>query len=333
MRTLVTTPFGLESTAAEVVAGIELRGADRVHCRNFLRLGVDARHRTVAEAVLDGPVLTVSLGTLPRPDGPDVRRKLREIRDAFDFVKFGDNPRARARVSPWAAAAVALAEGVEPIVHVGCRDRNRLALQSDLLGGRLLGVRNILCLRGDEIEVSDQPEARAVHDLDVVDLIGLAAEEFCVLAAGDPSVGTSDEHVARLRAKIAAGARLLETQPVFELDAFARWLRQLREAGIDVPMLVDVSLVATPTEAELLERIPFVAAPPDLPARLGRDRARRDRARRRARRGLARAGGRGWLPSVPDRRRPGDGARRARAPQVNSPEHAPHGSVARRISP
>ena len=252
MRTLVTTPFGLESTAAEVVAGIELRGADRVHCRNFLRLGVDVRHRTVAEAVLDGPVLTVSLGT-------------------FDSVKFADNPRARARVSPWAAAAVALAEGVEPIVHVGCRDRNRLALQSDLLGGRLLGVRNILCLRGDEIEVSDQPEARAVHDLDVVDLIGLAAEEFCVLAAGDPSVGTSDEHVARLHAKIAAGARLLETQPVFELDAFARWLRQLREAGIDVPMLVDVSLVATPTEAELLERIPFVAAPPDLPARLGRD--------------------------------------------------------------
>jgi 5,10-methylenetetrahydrofolate reductase len=213
----------------------------------------------------------VGLGTLPRPDGADVRRKLREIRDAFDFVKFGDNPRARARVSPWAAAAVALAEGVEPIVHVGCRDRNRLALQSDLLGGRLLGVRNVLCLRGDEIEVSDQPEARAVRDLDVVDLIGLAAEEFCVLAAGDPAVGASDEHVARLRAKIAAGARLLETQPVFELDAFVRWLRPLREAGIDVPLLVDVSLVATSAEAELLERIPFVAAPPDLPARLGRD--------------------------------------------------------------
>jgi hypothetical protein len=60
---------------------------------NFLRLRVEARHRTVAEAVLDRPVLTVGLGTLPRPDGADVRRKLREIRDAFDFVKFGDNPR------------------------------------------------------------------------------------------------------------------------------------------------------------------------------------------------------------------------------------------------
>jgi 5,10-methylenetetrahydrofolate reductase len=220
---------------------------------------------------LDRPVLSVSLGTVSRPDGPEVRRKLREIRGTFDFVKFGDNPRARARVSPWAAAAVALEEGVEPIVHAGCRDRNRLALQSDLLGGRLLGVRNVLCLRGDEIEVSDQPEARAVRDLDVVDLIGLAAEEFCVLAAADPAVGASGEHVARLRTKIAAGAQLLETQPVFELDPFARWLRQLREAGIGVPVLVDVSVVATPAEAELLARIPFVAAPPDLPARLGRD--------------------------------------------------------------
>jgi 5,10-methylenetetrahydrofolate reductase len=61
------------------------------------------------------------------------------------------------------------------------------------------------------------------------------------------------------------------TQLVFDPDAFARWLRELREAGIDVPVLVDVSVVATPAEAELLDRIPYVAAPPDLPARLGRD--------------------------------------------------------------
>src|SRR5918911_600749 len=126
-------------------------------------------------------VLTTSLGTLPTADEALLRRRLGLILEAFGFVKFGDNPRARARVSPWAAAAVAIDENVEPIVHVGCRDRNRLALRADLLGGRLLGVGNVLCLRGDEIEVSDQPEARAVRDLDVVDLIGLAAEDFCVL--------------------------------------------------------------------------------------------------------------------------------------------------------
>jgi len=174
-------------------------------------------------------------------------------------------------VSPWAAAAIALSEGVEPIVHVSCRDRNRLALRSDLLGGRLLGVRNVLCLRGDEIEVSDDPEARPARDLDVVELIGLAAGDFCVLAAADPAIGPGEEHVARLRAKVEAGARLLETQPVFELEPFARWLRELRDSGIGVPVLVDVSVVATPAEAELLERIPYVAAPPGLADRLGRD--------------------------------------------------------------
>jgi 5,10-methylenetetrahydrofolate reductase len=174
-------------------------------------------------------------------------------------------------VSPWAAAAVALSEGVEPIVHVSCRDRNRLALKSDLLGGRLLGVRNVLCLRGDEIEVSDDPEARPARDLDVVELIRLGAPDFCVLAAVDPALGLGGEQLARLRTKIEAGARLLETQPVFELEPFARWLAELHASGIHVPVLVDVSVVATPTEAELLERIPYVAAPPRLADRLARD--------------------------------------------------------------
>lgn len=217
-------------------------------------------------------LLTTSLGTLPRPDIADLRHKLRAVREAFAFVKFGDNPRARARVSPWAAASVALQEDAQPIVHVGCRDRNRLALQADLLGGRLLGVTHLLCLRGDEIEVSDQPQARAVRDLDVLDLIGLAARDFFVLAACDPAAGASAQHFARLRAKVDAGARVLETQPVFDAHEFARWLGRLRDAGITVPVLVDVSVVATPQEAELLERIPFVAAPPDIVARLRRDR-------------------------------------------------------------
>ena len=177
--------------------------------------------RSFVEVAADRQVLTVSLGTLQGMGAEDLRRKLGDLSEAFAFVKFGDNPRARARVSPWAAAALALDVGVEPIVHAGCRDRNRLALQSDLLGGRLLGVRNVLCLRGDEMEVSDQPEARAVHDLDVTD----------------------------------------------------RWRAWLSESGVDVPLLVDVAVVTTVPvpEAELLERIPYVAAPPDLAAWMRRD--------------------------------------------------------------
>ena len=227
--------------------------------------------RSFVEVAADRQVLTVSLGTLQGIGAEELRRKLGDLSEAFAFVKFGDNPRARARVSPWAAAAVALDVGVEPIVHAGCRDRNRLALQSDLLGGRLLGVRNVLCLRGDEMEASDQPEARAVRDLDVTELIRTAAGHFCVLAAADPAAGMSEGLAARLREKVAAGAQVLETQPMFDLDGFGTWRAWLSESGVDVPLLVDVAVVTTVAEAELLERIPYVAAPPDLAAWMRRD--------------------------------------------------------------
>lgn len=229
----------------------------------------------LAKAVASGRfVLTTSVGTLPKADEPLLRSRLGRLRGAFEYIKFGDNPRARARVSPWAAAAVAISEGIEPIVHVGCRDRNRLALEADLLGGRLLGVPNVLCLRGDEIEISDQPGTIAVHDLDVVDVVRLASRDhgFFVLAACDPAVPASDAHIARLREKLAAGAALLETQPVFDASGFATWLERVRDAGVEAPVLVDVSVVATPREADLLERIPYVHPPIGLAERLRRDR-------------------------------------------------------------
>lgn len=83
----------------------------------------------------------------------------------------------------------------------------------------------------------------------------------------------TESHFARLAEKVAAGARVLETQPIFDVCRFATWLAHLREAGIDVPLLVDVSVVATVQEAELLDRIPFVQAPDDLALRLRHDRS------------------------------------------------------------
>ena len=272
--------------------------------------------RSFVEVAADRQVLTVSLGTLQGIGAEELRRKLGELREAFAFVKFGDNPRARARVSPWAAAAVALDVGVEPIVHAGCRDRNRLALQSDLLGGRLLGVRNMLCLRGDEIEVSDQPEARAVHDLDVTDLIRTAAGHFCVLAAADPAAGMSEELAARLREKVAAGAQVLETQPVFDLDDFGRWRDWLAESGVEVPLLVDVAVVSHGCGggAARAHSVRGRSAGPGRPdaARPGRGGGAGGRADRRAAR--ARRGGR--LPPLAARRRSRRGAVGGRAPLV-----------------
>lgn len=240
--------------------------------RPLAALAEDSR---LADELIAGRfILTSSVGTLGEPDQFQLRRKLRDLRSGFGFVKFGDNPRSRARVSPWAAAAVALSEGLEPIVHVGCRDRNRLALKADLLGGRLLGVTDVLCLRGDEMAVSDQRDVMEVRDLDVVELIRLANEPqlgYVALAACDPNAGAGGDHWARLLMKVQAGARLLETQPVFDVSRFAQWLEQLHHAGIQVPVLVDVSVAVTPRDADLLERIPFVEPPADLAGRIGRD--------------------------------------------------------------
>lgn len=217
-------------------------------------------------------VLTASLGTLKGFDGSLLRQRLRDLRRRFRFVKFGDNPRARARPSPWAAAAVAIEEGLEPVVHVTCRDRNRLAITSDLLGGRMLGVQNILCLRGDEIDVSDDDRARAVRDLDVVELIRLAGDvgegDYFLLAACDPEAGSTSSQFARLAEKLAAGALVLETQPIFEPGRFATWLDRLREAGIEAPVLVDVFVVTRPEQVTLLREVPFVAVPEWLEDRL-----------------------------------------------------------------
>lgn len=247
--------------------------------RNDARGEAGGRARSALEADIRAGrfVLTASLGTLKGIDGPLLRQRLRDLRSRFRFVKFGDNPRARARPSPWAAATVAIDEGLEPVVHVTCRDRNRLAIAADLLGGRMLGVHNVLCLRGDEIEVSDDDRARAVRDVDVVELIRLAGEvgegDYFLLAACDPEAGATASHFARLADKLAAGALVLETQPVFEPDRFATWLDRLREAGMDAPVLVDLFVVTRPEQAASLRDVPFITVPEWLEDRLRRDEA------------------------------------------------------------
>jgi methylenetetrahydrofolate reductase (NADPH) len=222
-------------------------------------------------------VLTASLGTLKGFDGSVLRHRLRDLSSRFRIVKFGDNPRAQARPSAWAAAAIALEEDLEPVVHVTCRDRNRLAIAADLLGGRMLGVRNVLCLRGDEIDVSDDDRAGEVRDLDVVELIRLAGDVgeggYFLLAASDPEAGATASQFARLADKLAAGALVLETQPIFEPERFATWLGRLREAGIAAPVLVDVFVVKGPEQVAALREVPFIAVPGWLEDRLRRDEA------------------------------------------------------------
>jgi 5,10-methylenetetrahydrofolate reductase len=159
-------------------------------------------------------------------------------------------------------------EGLEPVLQLTCRDRNRLALAADLLGAHALGMRAILCLSGDPLEVGPYRDVKSVFDLDAIGLARLAADlgegkapdgsqvdppaRFLVGVAeapgrADPSGG------ARLAAKVAAGARFVQTQPVYDLAAFTAWLDRLAVHGLPDRVAI-LAGVLPPRSAAQLER-------------------------------------------------------------------------------
>ncbi|MEZ5775414.1 MAG: methylenetetrahydrofolate reductase [Hyphomicrobiaceae bacterium] len=152
-------------------------------------------------------------------------------------------------MSALATAAIMAQNGIEPILQFTVRDRNRLALEGDLIGAPALGIPSILCLHGDGIEKGDQPEAKAVYDIDSRGLMSLARSmrdegklpsgraispppRLMIGAADSPSDPKPDFKPSGLEAKIAAGADFFQTQFVYDLDAFARYMAVLRAHGI-----------------------------------------------------------------------------------------------------
>jgi methylenetetrahydrofolate reductase (NADPH) len=178
-------------------------------------------------------------------DGGVIREKSKYFKSVVDAVNITDNQTAIVRLSSIASAKILIDEGIEPIIQMTCRDRNRLAIQSDLLGAAALGIRNLLCLTGDYQKFGDQPEAKGVFDLDSIQMIATVvkmnsgfflsgeemkkAPEFLIGAAANPFAEPFEMRLIRLRKKIQAGARFIQTQPVFDMDIFARWMEKVVE--------------------------------------------------------------------------------------------------------
>jgi methylenetetrahydrofolate reductase (NADPH) len=190
-------------------------------------------------------------GELTPPRGGDAsqfRRRLAEVRGLVDAVNLTDNPGASVHASPLAGAAIALQAGVEPILQLVCRDRNRLALQSDLLGAWLLGVRAVVAMTGDPVAVGRHPDAKPVFDLDSFGLIRLIARmrsgeldngqplpappRFTIGATEAPFAGPVAATVDRLERKVEAGVEFVQTQFVWEADRFAEWMTEVRRRGL-----------------------------------------------------------------------------------------------------
>jgi methylenetetrahydrofolate reductase (NADPH) len=194
-------------------------------------------------------VFTAEIGPPRGADPSSVTRKAELLRGWVDAANVTDNQGAHARMSSLGGSVLTQRAGVEPVMQLTCRDRNRIALQSDLLAAGALGIPNVLLLTGDHPRFGDHPDAKPVFDLDGVQLTWAARtlRDGGVLANGQrlstpPSwfIGTVENPFApprrfrarRLAKKVAAGAEFVQTQYVFDVEVFERWMADLTALGV-----------------------------------------------------------------------------------------------------
>jgi methionine synthase / methylenetetrahydrofolate reductase(NADPH) len=223
----------------------------------------------------------------PRTADPEaVAAQARALRGYADAANVTDSPTGAAHMSPVAGAALVAREGVEPTIQLTCRDRNRLAITGDLLGGWALGARNVLCLTGDPVQEGAHPEIAQVHDFTVLDLVrftvrlrdeGISLGEQAVDPAPRFFVGVADLPLIsgydprRLETKAEAGADFVQTQIVYDADALGEWADRIRTLGLFERMFILVG-VAPPRSAAsakyMRDNLPGVVVPDGVVRRL-----------------------------------------------------------------
>lgn len=195
-------------------------------------------------------VVTAEIGPPQSADPEVIRRKARLLKGVVDATNITDNQTAIVRMSSIASAVLAMQEGVEPIVQMTCRDRNRLAMQSDLLGAYALGARNLLCLTGDHQSFGNHPTAKNVHDLDSIQFIRMVRDmrdegrfqcgdpikgvypAFFIGAAINPFADPFDFRPYRLAKKIAAGVDFVQTQIILDIPRFREFMKRVVDMGL-----------------------------------------------------------------------------------------------------
>jgi methylenetetrahydrofolate reductase (NADH) len=194
--------------------------------------------------------ITAEIGPPRGANVNPIRRKARLLRDWIDAANITDNQSAVVRLASWAGCLVAMQEGLEPVMQLQCRDRNRIALQSDLLGAAAMGIPNVLLLTGDHPRFGDHPDAKAVFDLDSIQLVWTArtmqqqakllsgrelkpAPEWFIGAVENPFAPPLKWRAQRLGKKVAAGARFCQTQFIYDVNIFRQWMQHVCDLGLD----------------------------------------------------------------------------------------------------
>jgi len=221
----------------------------------------------------------------PRGAKPEVmREKAKILKGCVDACNVTDNQTSVVRMCSMAACKILQEEGLESVMQMVCRDRNRIAAQSDILGAASLGISNLLCLTGDHQCFGDHPQAKNVFDLDSIQLLQIAKQmrdeskfaggkdvdgkpELFIGAAANPFADPFKIQVPRLAKKVAAGAQFIQTQCVFNIEKFAEWMKGVRDRGLHEKTYIMAGI--TPIKSQgMAEYMATKVAGMDVPAEI-----------------------------------------------------------------
>ncbi len=224
----------------------------------------------------------VVTGELTPPKGTDLSKLFAAaelLRGAVDAINLTESPRARMTMDPKAVGKLLLERGIETVVQIVSRDRNRIAVQSDLLGGAALGLRNFVFMGGDSTAVGDHPDAKAVFDLTASGLLAAAealrqgkdhagnalagTPDLFLGATANPGAAKFDAEIENTRRKIGAGAKMLQTQAVYHADQLKRFIDALKPDGVAILAGI-IPLKSEKSGPWLNANLPGVVVPPEM---------------------------------------------------------------------
>jgi methylenetetrahydrofolate reductase (NADPH) len=213
-------------------------------------------------------VITAECGPAKGTDMTEFKSNIEVLKGKVDAINITDQQSAVMRVGSLAGCVMLMEKSIEPIMQMTCRDRNRIALQSDLLSASVLGVENVLCLTGDDVTLGDHPQAKPVFDLDSVSLLmaarqleggkDLAGKELKGLpkyflgACVTPGANPIGPQMIKLEKKVKAGAEFIQTQAVYEPDKFAKFMKEAGQFG--VPIMVGIVLLRSAGMAKFMNK-------------------------------------------------------------------------------
>ncbi len=224
-------------------------------------------------------VVTAEAGPPKGTDIAEMRHHMQLLKGKVDAVNITDNQSAVMRISSTAVCMIAMQEGLEPILQMTCRDRNRIGLQSDLLGASILGIKNVLCMTGDHVSAGDHKEAKPVYDIESVQLLQVVdglnngrdmmgnelrgPTDFFQGAVVTPEAKPLEPQLMKFEKKVAAGAKFFQTQAVYDMGKFKDFMAHARKFPVKV--LAGFVVLKSAGMAKFLNNfVPGIAVPDEL---------------------------------------------------------------------